>query len=83
MDLQEVKQQLQGALGNCEIEINGDGQHFDILAIGTYFEGLSRVKRQQAVYAVLNPWIASGQMHAVNMRIFTPAEWAQQQSQQA
>lgn len=83
MDLQEVKQQLQGALGNCEIEINGDGQHFDILAIGTHFEGLSRVKRQQAVYAVLNPWIASGQMHAVNMRIFTPAEWAQQQSQQA
>jgi len=79
MDLQEVKRQLQQALPGCEVEIQGDGRYYDVVAWGEHFEGMSRVQRQQAVYAVLNPWIASGEMHAVNMRLLTPSERAQQQ----
>jgi acid stress-induced BolA-like protein IbaG/YrbA len=38
------------------------------------FEGLNAVKRQQAVYKVLNPHISSGAIHAVSMRLSTDAE---------
>lgn len=79
MDPQEVRQLLLEQLNGCEVEVNGDGRHFDLLIVGDCFEGLSPVKKQQLVYAVLNPWIADGRIHAVNMKTFTPAEWDRHQ----
>jgi acid stress-induced BolA-like protein IbaG/YrbA len=38
--------------------------------------GLSPVKRQQQIYAHLNPWIADGSIHAVSMKFFSRADWA-------
>ena len=76
----EIKQLLQAGLPDCEISVNGDGSHFDLLVVGDLFDGLRAVQRQQKVYAVLNAQIASGAIHAVNMKTFTVAEW-QQQSQ--
>lgn len=80
MDDQAVKALLQSQLADCEIEVNGDGRHFDVLVIGDVFEGLSPVKRQQLVYAALNQEIADGSIHAVNMKTYTRAQWQQQQS---
>ncbi len=39
------------------------------------FAGLSPVKKQQLVYQCLNPLIADGTLHAVNMKTLTPEEW--------
>ena len=75
MDPQEVKQLLLEQLSDCEVEVNGDGRHFDLVIVGRCFEGLSPVKKQQLVYAVLNPLIADGRIHAVNMKTDTPTEW--------
>jgi acid stress-induced BolA-like protein IbaG/YrbA len=44
------------------------------------FDGLRAVKKQQLIYALLNDEIASGAIHAVNMKFYTPQEWAQQTS---
>ena len=38
---------------------------------------LSPVKRQQSIYAHLNPWIADGSIHAVTMKFFSSAAWAE------
>lgn len=76
MDPQEVKQLLQSELGDCEVEVDGDGRHFDIVVISERFEGLSPVKKQQLVYAALNSCIAAGDIHAVNMKTYTRSEWA-------
>ncbi|MCR9278431.1 MAG: BolA/IbaG family iron-sulfur metabolism protein [Pseudomonadaceae bacterium] len=38
------------------------------------FEGLNRVKRQQAVYACLNDYIADGSLHAVTITAQSPSE---------
>jgi acid stress-induced BolA-like protein IbaG/YrbA len=72
-----VKSLLLERLADCEVEVNGDGRHFDILIVGDLFAGLSPVKKQQLVYAALNEEISSGAIHAVNMKTFTRAEWAQ------
>lgn len=76
MDPEDIKAVLQEALIGCDIEVAGDGRHYDLRVIGDIFEGERTIKRQQRVYAVLNPLIASGGIHAVNMQLFTPAEWA-------
>ncbi len=78
MDAATVKQLLQEHLANCEFHVQGEGNHYDIVAIGDLFDGLRPVKRQQLVYGALNDCIADGSVHAVNIRTFTPAQWQAQ-----
>lgn len=74
MDQVEIKQLLLAAFPDCEISVEGGDGKFVVTAIGAAFEGLNAVKRQQAVYAVINEHIASGAIHAVTMRLLTQAE---------
>ena len=78
MQPDEVKQLLQAHLPDCDIEVNGEGNHFDVTVVGDVFEGLSAVKKQQLVYAGLNQQIADGVVHAVNIKTFTRGEWQAQ-----
>lgn len=75
MDAATVKELLQGHLADCEFLVQGEGSHYDIVAIGAVFEGLRPVKKQQLVYGALSEQIADGSIHAVNIRTYTPAEW--------
>ncbi len=75
MDAATVKALLQTHLPECEFHVAGEGSHYDIVAIGEVFDGLRAVKKQQLVYGALGEEIASGDIHAVNIRTFTPAEW--------
>jgi acid stress-induced BolA-like protein IbaG/YrbA len=75
MDAAQVKALLQNHMQDCEFHVQGEGSHYDIAAIGTVFEGLRPVKKQQLVYAALSDRIADGSIHAVNIRTFTPTEW--------
>lgn len=72
----EIKQLLEQALAGAEIEVMGGEGKYQVLITSTLFDGLNRVKRQQAVYKVLNPHIASGAIHAVSMLLQTPQEAA-------
>ncbi len=75
MEPQEVKELLDSGLEQCEVEVAGEGSHFDVLVIGEVFADLRPVQKQQLVYGVLSERIADGSIHAVNIRTFTPAEW--------
>jgi acid stress-induced BolA-like protein IbaG/YrbA len=75
MDAAAVRQLLQNHLLECEFHVQGEGNHYDITAIGEVFDGLRPVRRQQLVYGALGDCIADGSVHAVNIRTFTPAEW--------
>ena len=75
MDVATVKALLQEHLSECEFHVQGEGNHYDIVAIGAVFEGLRPVKKQQLIYAALNEQIADGSIHAVNIRTYTPAQW--------
>lgn len=78
MTNEDVKQLLESALSECDVQVQGDGSHFDIIVVGDVFEGLRPLKKQQLVYGVLNEKIADGSIHAVNMKTFTRAQWAEQ-----
>ncbi len=78
METDDVKALLESHLEGCEVQVEGGGSNFQITAIGEVFEGLNAVKRQQCVYAALNEKIADGTIHAVTIKTFTPAQWAEQ-----
>ncbi len=75
MNPDEVKELLLAELAGCDVTVESDGSHFNILVVGDVFEDLRPVQRQQKVYAVLQAQIAEGAIHAVNMKTFTPDEF--------
>ena len=76
MQAQAIQTLLADNLADCDIRVQGDGSHFEIVIIGALFDGLRAIKRQQHIYAILNDAITSGAIHAVNMKLYTPQEWA-------
>ncbi|MCB1688170.1 MAG: BolA/IbaG family iron-sulfur metabolism protein [Halioglobus sp.] len=78
MDPAAVKELLQNHMPDCEFHVEGEGSHYDIAAIGSVFEGLRPVKKQQLIYAALTDHIANGSIHAVNIRTYTPEQWQAQ-----
>ncbi|CAM4298024.1 BolA family protein [Vreelandella rituensis] len=75
MQPNEVKSLLESRLDGCDVHVQGEGCNFQVVAVGDAFEGLSPVKRQQLVYAALSDEIASGALHAVSIKTYTPAQW--------
>lgn len=62
----------------CEaLEVEGDGRHFFATIVSAEFEGLSRVRRHQRVYAALGDRMRE-QIHALSMKTLTPAEYSAQ-----
>lgn len=76
MEISEIKQLLENALELDEVIVKGEGSHYEVIAVGTMFEGMSRVKKQQAIYAPLMTQISSNEIHALSIKTYTPEEWA-------
>lgn len=77
MQPNDVKAQLESRIDGCQFHIQGEGCSFQVIAVGEVFEGLNPVKRQQLIYAALSEEIASGALHAVSIKAYTPAQWEQ------
>jgi acid stress-induced BolA-like protein IbaG/YrbA len=77
MQAHEVKVHLQEELPGVQVEVEGEGCNFQLNLIDDTLAGLSPVKRQQLIYAHLNAWIADGSIHAVTMKFFSRAAWAE------
>lgn len=73
----EIKTLLEEAIDNCQVIAEGEGCNFQLTVISNVFEGLSTVKRQQLVYGYLQDAIASGAIHAVSMKTYTPEQYNQ------
>lgn len=79
MDATQVQVLVAAGIEGADVKVEGGGGKFQVRVVAPAFEGLNRVRRQQLVYGCLNEHIASGAIHAVEMHIFTPEEWAKQQ----
>jgi acid stress-induced BolA-like protein IbaG/YrbA len=81
MQLSELQNRLVQALDADSVALRTEDMvHFEAVVVSPRFEGQTRLSRQQMVYAVLQPEIQSGQIHALSLRTLTPAEWVVTQS---
>ncbi|MCG2907193.1 BolA family iron metabolism protein IbaG, partial [Escherichia coli] len=67
MNNEQLTQILQDAFPAAEVVVSGQAGKFDLRIVDDQFEGKRTVARQQAVYAPLNSYIASGEVHAVTI----------------
>ncbi len=75
MTIDTIKELIEAALDVEEVLVKVDGSQASITVASEQFDGLSRVKKQQLVYAPLKELIASGELHAVSIKAYTPTEW--------
>ncbi len=79
MNAEQLIEFLQPHFPDGLIQAANQGNKFDLRVVDASFEGKRTVQRQQAVYALVNPYIASGEIHALNIQALTPSEWETQQ----
>jgi acid stress-induced BolA-like protein IbaG/YrbA len=79
MTAEELKALIAAALACEHIELEGDGRHWFATIVSREFEGRRSIQRHQRVYAALGARMHSDEVHALSMRTFTPAEWAEEQ----
>jgi len=70
----EVEERIAGALREAVVTATGDDHRMDIRVVSPAFEGLSRVKQQQLVYAAIADLIGAGRLHAVSIQALTPGQ---------
>ena len=75
MQVEEIKALIEASIPESLVEVQVDGSHIALNVVSPAFEGLNAVKNQQLVYAGLQEAIASGAIHAVHMKTYTPAQW--------
>lgn len=79
MESGDIKKLIESGLPGVLAQIDGaDGTHFQAVIIGDVFDGLSPLKRHQAVYRALGDKMGR-EIHALSMQIYTSAEWEQVQ----
>ena len=77
LDPKLIESWIAAGMPCAHLSVAGDGHHFEALIVSNSFDGMNRVKRQQAVYAILKERLDSGELHAISMRTLTPDEWKQ------
>ena len=77
---ESIRASLASGLHCDVVEFRGDGHHFEALVVLRAFEGQSRVRRHQLVYAALGDRMKQ-EIHALSMRTLTPDEWRAGQGQ--
>lgn len=81
MKATEIEAILQQALPHTLIQINTNDQvHFEAIIVSEIFTGQSRLNRQRKIYSILNPFLQSGEIHALALRTLTPEEWGHEKN---
>ena len=78
METEAVAQLIRAGLPGAEVQVTGDGEHFEAVVVSDVFEGLSLIKRERLVMETVREQVASGELHALSIKARTPAQQAAQ-----
>ncbi|MGA9524181.1 MAG: BolA family transcriptional regulator [Myxococcaceae bacterium] len=78
LDPKLIEQRIREALTDAEVEVRdttGTGDHFEARVVADTFQGKSMVEQHQLVYAPLKDLLATGELHALALKTYTPEQW--------
>jgi len=76
MDPKKVKELIKSGMSTLNVEVEGDGSHFEAVIVSDEFEGKSLIQRHQVVYKALGDAMKED-IHALSMKTYTPDQWEQ------
>lgn len=70
---QAIKQWIEAGLADSQVEIDGDGQHFEAVIVCPDFADKNEIQRHRMVYAALGDKMQQT-IHALSFKTLTPDE---------
>ncbi len=74
MQVQDIQQMIEQGLPGAQVQVSGDGRHFEATVVSTDFAGKSMLEQHRMVYATLGEKMG-GDIHALSMKTYTPEQW--------
>ena len=74
MAAEEIERLIRVAIPDAEVTIRdlaGDGDHYAARVVSSSFEGMSRIRQHQTVYAALGGRVG-GELHALQLETAVP-----------
>ena len=68
MEIEKLKSLIEAGLPGAQVEVTGDGEHFDALVTSKEFEGKGLLACQRMVMATVREQIDSGELHALSIK---------------
>lgn len=75
MKNEEVESLIQEAIVGSQVNVQGDGHHFELTVVSEIFADKTKLQQQQSIYEILAEPIRQGSIHAVSINCFTPEQW--------
>tara|TARA_B100000949_G_C14215491_1_gene422142 strand:- start:857 stop:1090 length:234 start_codon:yes stop_codon:yes gene_type:complete len=69
-----IKNILSTSFNDAQIEVSGSDSKYDVKIISDDFQGKNTIDRHKIIYALLNQYIASGEIHALSIKSLTKNE---------
>ena len=74
METDAVKALIEQGLPGADVEVSGDGRHFEATVISDQFEGQSLLQRHRMVNAAVEKQISNDELHALSIKAYTPQQ---------
>ncbi|ATB31882.1 BolA family protein [Melittangium boletus] len=78
IDPNAIRERILGTLPGSDVVVSdttGTGDHFEARVVSPDFAGKSMVQQHQLVYAPLQDWLKSGELHALALKTYSPEQW--------
>ncbi|MGR9106661.1 MAG: BolA family protein [Gammaproteobacteria bacterium] len=76
MNPNKIETLIKNVLPDAEVMVEGEGCSFAVTVVSARFEGCSLLKKQQMVLDSVKEPLATGELHAISVKAYTPQQWA-------
>lgn len=76
METQAIVELIKAGMPGADVEVTGDGRHFEAVVVSSDFEGKTLVQRHRMVMNTVQQQIASDELHALSIKAYTPEQAA-------
>ena len=77
MDPEAIKRLIEAGLVGSQVQVTGDGRHFEAVVVTEAFAGKNMLQQHRMVYAALGDSFDTEAVHALAIKTYTPAQWEQ------
>lgn len=75
MQTDEIKRLIEAAIDSVEVNVTGDGRHFEAVVVSAAFAGKNMLAQHRLVYAALGDRFDTEAVHALSLKTYTPEQW--------
>ncbi|QCI23365.1 BolA/IbaG family iron-sulfur metabolism protein [Buchnera aphidicola] len=79
MITEKIKHILIKSLSLNKVQVTGNNNHINIIAIDDIFNNKSEVEKQQMIYTQLMDYITNKTIHAISIKTYSLKEWKNNQ----